>query len=141
VRTLLTLLLAGVLGLAASGCGGGSHGSTAAATTARAHAGGSACRPAAKARALAKIDADLAALRRAAAKPSRNTLAGGPAVNRATDRFLLDVGTAPLSNIVRNRLIDHAAAALVGSCQQCFQALEASRPIPAIAQGDRGACS
>ena len=53
-------------------------------------------------------------------------------MNAATDRFLHDVDVAPLDNLVRNRLIDHAAAVLVGTCEQCFQALEAERPIPSI---------
>lgn len=124
----------------AAGCGGShaSVSSTVSSSTAPRTTTTSSCRAADRARALARIRADLAALRRAAAEPTRDTLAGGPAVNRATDRFLLDVNTAPLDNLVRNRLIDHAAAALVGSCEQCFQALEASRPIPAIAQGDAG---
>jgi hypothetical protein len=125
LRRLLPLLLAAAL----TGCGG-SH---AAGTTSTA-----ACVQRAQARALSRLRADLAALREAAAKPATNTLDGGPAVNRATDRFLLDVSTAPVDNLVRNRMIDHAAAALVGSCEQCFQALEAARPIPAIAQGDTG---
>jgi hypothetical protein len=133
-RRLLFLLAAALL----AGCGSG-----------QAHTGSSSssiraapkCDSRARARALAKLRADLSALRRAAARPAENTLAGSPAVNRATDRFLLDVDTAPLDNLVRNRLIDHAAAALVGSCEQCFQALEAARPIPAIAQGERGACA
>jgi hypothetical protein len=125
-RSLLPLLLAGAL----TGCGG-SHAAGTTTPTA-------ACAERAQARALARLRADLAALRKAAARPAANTLDGGPAVSRATDRFLLDVSTAPLGNLVRNRMIDHAAAALVGSCEQCFQALEAARPIPAISQGDTG---
>jgi hypothetical protein len=35
-------------------------------------------------------------------------------------------------------MIDHAAALLHGSCEQCFQALEAERPIVNIAHGDLG---
>ena len=89
--------------------------------------------------ALARLNLDLAALRRAAARPTRDTLKGNAAINRATDTFLHDLETAPLDNLVRNRLIDHAAAIVVASCQQCFQALEAERPIPSIAHG--GACS
>jgi hypothetical protein len=89
-------------------------------------------------RALARLDADIAAIKTAAALPAQDTLKGNVAVNRATDRFLLHVETAPVDNLRRNRLIDHAAAALVGSCQQCFQALEAARPIPSIAHGDSG---
>lgn len=89
-------------------------------------------------KALARLDADLTAIKRAAALPAPDTLKGNPAINRATDSFLLHVETAPIDNLQRNRLIDHAAAALVGTCQQCFQALEAERPIPSIAHGDSG---
>jgi len=116
---LLTALLAG--------CGGGGRSHTS-------------CSQQARKRALAKLDRDLEALRKAARIPTKNTLVGGPAVSRATDRFLRDLDTAPLDNLTRNRLIDHAAAAAVSSCQQCFQALEAARPIPAIAQGNHGRC-
>ena len=89
-------------------------------------------------RALARLDTDLAALKRAAALPTHDTLKGNPAINHATDRFLLNVETAPIDNLTRNRLIDHAAALLLGSCEQCFQALEASRPIVDIAHGNLG---
>jgi len=78
-------------------------------------------------RALARIAADTAALH--AAKP-------GHATDVATDRFLLHVDTAPISNLQRNRLIDHAAAAVATKCPQCFQALESARPIPAIRAGE-----
>jgi len=87
-------------------------------------------------RALVKLNGDLAALRRAAKLPTKNHLIGNHAINVATDQFLYDVATAPIDNLRRNRLIDHAMAALVGSCEQCFQALEAGRPIPAIRSGD-----
>lgn len=92
------------------------------------------------ARALAQVSRDVAALKRAAALPTKNTLKGNPAINRATDAFLQDLFTAPVSNLTRNRMIDRAAASLVGACEQCFQALEASRPIVTIVheqhQGD-----
>jgi hypothetical protein len=39
---------------------------------------------------------------------------------------------------VRNRMIDHAAAIVAPVCQQCFQALEAERPIPGIAHTHTG---
>ncbi|TMK94466.1 MAG: hypothetical protein E6G42_04600 [Actinobacteria bacterium] len=58
-------------------------------------------------------------------------------MSAATDRFLADLGSAHLDLLLENRLIDHAAAALAGSCTQCFQALEAERPIPAISHGGR----
>lgn len=115
--------------LAAAGCGGGS------ATT----GGTPSCSSPAAERAVTQLHADVAALRHAAALPTRNTLLGNAAVNRATDRFLRDLGTAPIDNLARNRMIDHAAAAVVGACEQCFQALEAGRPIPAIAHGE-GSC-
>jgi hypothetical protein len=86
-------------------------------------------------KATAKLDADIAALRRAAALPTTNTLLGNAAINRATDRFLNDVQLAHITNLKRNRMIDHAAGALAGACEQCFQALEAARPIPNIRMG------
>jgi len=85
--------------------------------------------------ALRKLAADTAAIRAASNLPTKNTLKGNAAVNRATDRFLLDEETAPISNVRRNRVIDHAAAALAGACEQCFQALEADRPLVWIATG------
>lgn len=86
-------------------------------------------------KAVAKLDADIAAMRRAAALPTKNTLLGGAAINRATDRFLNDVQVAHITNLKRNRMIDHAAGTLAGTCEQCFQALEAARPIPNIRMG------
>src|SRR5262249_20724423 len=85
--------------------------------------------------ALRKLALDTAAIRTASNLPTKDELKGNTAINRATDRFLLDEETAPVSNVQRNRLTDHAAAALAGACQQCFQALEADRPIIWIAKG------
>ena len=118
-----------------AGCGGGSH-----------HAAATKTKPAAKpcpehVRALEQIDADLAALKTAGKIHVKDTLLGGPAANRATDRFLLDLETLSFTRLEKNRLIDHAAAAVVGACQQCFQALEAERPIPALAHEGPGACA
>jgi hypothetical protein len=79
-----------------------------------------------------RLQADVAALRRAAAARDEKAL------NRATDRFLRDLAVAPIDDKRRNRMIDHAAGALVGACEQCFQALEAARPIPSIRLGDAG---
>jgi cytochrome c556 len=87
-------------------------------------------------RALAKIDRDLADLRAAAKLPTKDRLIGNHAINAATDRFLNDVELAPISNLKRNRLIDLAMSAIGTHCQQCFQALEAGRPIPAIHAGE-----
>jgi hypothetical protein len=107
-----------------AGCGGGAKDAS--------------CTSPKEQRALARLAGDLAAIKRAASQPVTDRLKGGAAVNRATDRFLLHVETAPIDNLQRNRLIDHAAASLVGSCEQCFQALEAARPIVNIAHGDAG---
>jgi hypothetical protein len=85
----------------------------------------------------ARLEHDVAAIRRGARRPTKDTLKGNSTINAATDRFLVDVNKAPVDLLVKNRFIDHAAAALVGSCQQCFQALEAGRPIPAISHGGR----
>ena len=83
--------------------------------------------------AVLKLDRDLVAMRAATTEA---------AASRLTDRFLHDVDTAPINNLTRNRMIDHAAAAVSALCPQCFQALEADRPIPAIAQAGAGAgCS
>ena len=90
----------------------------------------------ATAKALKQIDRDIAALRAASKLPAKNTLLGNHAINVATDRFLHDVALAPISNLQRNRLIDHAMAAIGTHCQQCFQAFEAARPIPSIRAGD-----
>jgi hypothetical protein len=122
------VLLGLVLGLAA--CGSSSHKSATRSTT-------RSCTDPRAARDLARLRADVAAIRSAARRPTKDTFKGNAAVNRATDRFLLHEGRAHVSLLAKNRLIDHAAAALVGSCQQCFQALEAGRPIPAISHAGR----
>lgn len=84
------------------------------------------------ARATKRILADIAAIKRAALLPTKSTLKGNAAINSATDAFLREVETAPIGNLARNRMIDHAAASLVGKCEQCFQALEGARPIVQI---------
>jgi hypothetical protein len=50
----------------------------------------------------------------------------------ATDRFIDDLNVSKLSLKTKNRLIDFAIAAGLGKCDDCFQALEAMRPIPAL---------
>ena len=87
------------------------------------------CQSPAQVKALKKLNADLAALKRAAARGN---------VDKETDKFLLDVATAPVDNLVRNRMIDHAAAIVSPVCEQCFQALESARPIPGIAHAHSG---
>jgi hypothetical protein len=77
-------------------------------------------------------------MRIAAALPTKNTLLGNAAINRATDRFLNDVELAHITNLKRNRMIDHAAGTLANRCDQCFQALEAARPNVSIRRGAVG---
>lgn len=86
--------------------------------------------------ALAKIHRDIAALSAAYKLPVKDKLLGNHAINVATDKFLNDEELAPISNLKRNRLIDLAMSAIGTHCQQCFQALEAGRPIPAIHAGE-----
>jgi hypothetical protein len=86
--------------------------------------------------ALAKIHRDIAALEAAYRLPVKDKLLGNHAINVATDEFLNDEELAPISNLKRNRLIDLAMSAIGTHCQQCFQALEANRPIPSIRAGE-----
>jgi hypothetical protein len=118
------LLVAACIALPLTACGGGGTPST---STNRCES-----------RALARLQADVASLRRAAKLPTANRLQGNAAVNRATDRFLHDLALAPIDNKQKNRMIDHAAGALIGACVLCFQALEAARPIPSLRMGETG---
>ena len=70
--------------------------------------------------------------------PTKNRLDGNAAINKATDKFLLDVNTAKIDNKRRNRMIDLAMGSLANQCEQCFQALEAGRPIPGLRYGETG---
>jgi hypothetical protein len=72
-------------------------------------------------------------MRAAALKVDKGTLKGTPALRRTTGRFLVDLERSHLSPKARNRMIDHAAGAVATSCDQCFQQLEAERPIVQIA--------
>ena len=89
-------------------------------------------------RSQATLSRDLAAIRAAATRPTQDRLRGNAPINRATDRFLRDVALAPIGNKARNRWIDHAMSALAGVCGQCFQALEANRPVVDIEYPDTG---
>lgn len=117
------------LSLLAAGCGGG--GSTKPKT---APIAGSCV----NVKEVAKLHADVAAIRAAANLPTSNRLDGNPAINKATDRFLYDVATAKIDNKRRNRMIDLAMGSLANQCEQCFQALEAGRPIPSLRYNDTG---
>jgi hypothetical protein len=122
-------LAAALAGLTLAGCGGGT-GTASPPPAPRGSKAYAATAPPAKLRAERRILArDVRALRASAEGPS--SLKGTPAQNQATDAFLLDVARSHLPLLERNRWIDHAAGALSGACGQCFQALEAERPIAA----------
>jgi hypothetical protein len=125
------------LALVLAGCGGSSKHVAATTASKPPTTTSGKCPRQVTARWTARLRRDVAAIRRAASSKTSDTLKGNPQINAATDRFLLDVNTAKVDLLVKNRFIDHAAAALVGSCQQCFQALEAGRPIPAISHAGR----
>ena len=76
---------------------------------------------------------DTLGMRRVARRSTHSSLHGDPPVRRATARFLEDLDGVAIDNLSKNRAIDHAAAAVATVCEQCFQQLEASRPIVAIA--------
>ena len=115
--------------LALAGCGGSTRPAASAAAPAttvdKCNGSKSAAVRALKAR---RVERDIARLR-VLAKPIRTkTLDGTPALSGALDRFLLDVVTRDLPVHQRSRYIDRAAAIVSPVCEQCFQALEASRP-------------
>ncbi len=125
-----------VLGaLALAGCGGSGNDATPAArtTTAPPTVTVEKCKgsksAAVRARKTRRLARDVARLRVLAAPIREKTLDGTPALSRAVDRFLLDVADRDVPVHVRSRFIDRAAAIVAPVCEQCFQALEASRPI------------
>jgi hypothetical protein len=69
----------------------------------------------------------------AAAKVQRSSLLGTLRLRRTTAAFIEDLERSSLTLKGKNRMIDHAAAAVAPVCEQCFQMLEAVRPIPQIA--------
>jgi hypothetical protein len=130
--------------LGAAGCGGSAATDSPRATSAAATGHASQERPcrkqtAATRRARATLARDVRAIKLAAARPTRDRLGGNPSINRAIDRFLLDQGSLPLDNFTRNRFINRAVALSVAVCQQCFQALEAARPITQASLSQPGA--
>jgi hypothetical protein len=116
----------------AAGCGGG-HARTTTSTPPTTASTVAARGDSPLARDYRRLFADVHAMRTAAANVKRSTLLGTPAVRRTTSEFLDDLDVAKLTLKAKNRMIDHAAAAVAPVCEQCFQQLEAMRPIPAIA--------
>jgi len=129
------LVLVCVAALALAGCGGSRQAATTAGTTTvaapaatvnKCNGSKSAAVRARKERRLAR---DVARLRVLAAPIHKTTFNGTPALSRAVDRFLLDVADTDVPVLVRSSFINRAAAIVSPVCDQCFQALEANRPI------------
>ena len=73
---------------------------------------------------------DIEAIRAEARRTTRSSLKGTPALRRLTGRFIDDYNrSSAIPRLRKNRIIDHAVGALAGTCDQCFQQLEAMRPI------------
>jgi hypothetical protein len=133
VRALVLALLAAAA-IAAGGCGGGTGQTatpttTAAAAPSRAQKCNGARLAAVRARKLARLRRDVARLRRLAAPIRKHTFDGTPALAHAVDTFLVHAGDRDVPVKQRSRMFDLAAAAVSGACEQCFQALEANRPV------------
>jgi hypothetical protein len=80
-----------------------------------------------------KLGVDVSAMRAAALDVHGQTLKGTPTLRRTTGTFIEDLEQSHLTLKAKNRMIDHAAGAVATSCGQCFQQVEAIRPIPQIA--------
>ncbi|HEY8628710.1 MAG TPA: hypothetical protein VIL56_10370 [Gaiellaceae bacterium] len=73
---------------------------------------------------------DVALIRAEARRTTTASLKGTPALRRLTSRFIVDYDrSSAIPRLRKNRMIDHAVGALAGTCDQCFQQLEAIRPI------------
>jgi hypothetical protein len=80
-----------------------------------------------------RMYADIRAMKAEAAKVRHSSLMGTPGLRRTTGKFIDDLDRSILPPEARNRMIHHAAAAVAAGREQCFQQLEAIRPIPQIA--------
>jgi len=78
----------------------------------------------------ARLFRDVALIRAEARRTSTSSLKGTPALRQLTARFIEDYDrSSAIPRLRKNRMIDHAVGALAGTCEQCFQQLEAMRPI------------
>lgn len=78
----------------------------------------------------ARLFRDIEAIRAEARRTRGRSLKGTPALRRLTGRFIDDYNrSSAIARLRKNRMIDHAVGALAGTCDQCFQQLEAMRPI------------
>jgi hypothetical protein len=82
---------------------------------------------------LSVLASDIRDLRAEAPRAKEGSRMGTPRLQRLTTRFLTDLKRSGVDVVSQNRIIDHAAAVAAPVCEQCWQMLEADRPIPAIA--------
>jgi hypothetical protein len=80
------------------------------------------------------LQRDLKELRAAAKTMKKYSEDGTPAMNRALDRFSLDIAKEALPAYARSRFIDRAAGIVGPLCFLCFQTLEDNRPVAAGAK-------
>jgi hypothetical protein len=80
------------------------------------------------------LQRDLKELRAAAKTMKKYSEDGTPAMNKALDRFSLDIAKEALPAYTRSRYIDRAAAIVGPLCFLCFQTLEDNRPVAAGAK-------
>ncbi len=73
---------------------------------------------------------DIELIRTEARRTKKATLKGTPELRRLTGRYIDDYNrSSAIPRLRKNRMIDYAVGALAGMCDQCFQQLEAMRPI------------
>ena len=145
LRRVLLLPIAVALAAFAVGCGGSSSKSsgpaiktypvetveTPKASTARHCNGLSRAKQAVQRR---RLERDLRDLRATAATMKHYAQDGNAQMNRALDRFEIDIADEALPVFQRSRYIDIAAAIVSPHCYLCFQTLEDNRPIGAAAK-------
>jgi hypothetical protein len=138
---LARLACVAVLAAASAGCGGAAgtaaRTGTVASSPSRAERCNGARSAAVRARKINRLRRDVARLRRLAAPIRTHTFDGTPALSHAVDTFLVDAADRDVPVKTRARMFDLAAGAVSPVCEQCFQALEASRP---LAGGAKLAC-
>jgi hypothetical protein len=134
VRVLVALCLA--LCAVAAGCGGSAPATTptiGGVAQPNRHCEGSKV-AAKRARQRRRLNADLGALRRAAATVKSHTQNGNARLDAALDGFSLDVSEESIPVHERSDYINHAAAIVAPKCYLCFQTLESNRPTAAGAK-------
>ena len=78
----------------------------------------------------ARLFHDVALIGTEARRTTTASLKGTRALRLLTSRFIVDYDrSSAIPRLRKNRMIDHAVGALAGTCDQCFQQLEAIRPI------------